>query len=345
MATINQSPAAPVTGYYTQSFVDYQAYYTLVKAMVEEYNAARDYDFIARTVQDGTQLRVRHWQRSAEMVSIPEFYQPDRERLGFWVIDAPLLNFAVGYGFSLFAWQDMTLGEADKITSEMIRADERLQAKMAYNIMMHNGAGTQVGGSFAASGAWNGATSGLTPPPYKAVTFAASHSHYTATGVANVRLQDIHALYEDIIEHGYSEDNVGLMMVISQNMATDIKNLAGWTAAMTANPVVSTISTEGLRSGLSIAGFEVFIDQWVPKGYLLGMSTQQPPVFRRVPQNPAGQGLQFVKGNNSDNPFLGSYYVRRQGNVVSEKGAISVRQVTTGAYANPSFKFDYASFA
>lgn len=341
-----QGSGTPVLGVYGQELVDYRSFYTKVVEMVEQYNQTNDLAFIARAQEDGTQLKIRHWERSFEMTQIPDGWEPDSQRLGFWGVDVPLNNYGAGYKFTFFGWQDLSLREAEQTTADLFRADLRLQAKLLYNTMTYGGpaygAGLGNAGVSRFSGFWNGAApngSGLTPPPYKAVTFADTHSHYQPTAnAAQVTIADLNFLFETIVEHGYSEGGTGeggdgLVLSMPLSVATQLKDLAAFTTMMTPVPFIGAV-TQGLTSGFQLQGFGVFYDNWVAGNRLVGWSNERPVAYRRVPPRPEGQGLQFKKGNDSDNPLLGSAFYRRAGHMIQEKGAGAVLQIA-GAYANP----------
>ena len=344
MAVTQEGTTSPAPGYIGQAQIDYKAYYTKVLAAVEEYNAMRDYDFVSKVVEETTELKIKHWQRSIDMTRIPEYWTPDRQKLNFFTVDIPLLNYGAGIGMSLFAWQDATQGEADKLMSEAFLADQRNRAKIAYYIMTRNSADA-AGGATSASGFWNSTTSGLTPPPFKNTSFNASHDHYIAlgAGVTEPRLSDLNAMETQITHHGYSEDGNGLWMICNQATVELIKNLASFTQLMTPVPFVSQISGEGFRSGVQLSGFELYRDNWMSDNYMLPLSVQRPIIAQRIPQNAIGQGLQYIKGNNSDIPVLGSYFVRRAGSIVQEKGAGAVYLLAADTYTAPTYSFEYVA--
>ena len=171
------------------------------------------------------------------------------------------------------------------------------------------------------------------PQRWKSNTFTTSHNHYDASGSSTLALTDFTSLSEEITEHGYGL-NGGKICFVSQGTAKDIADLAGWTTAMTANNLVDSIANYALRSKVdNILGFTMIIDDWIPDDYMFGLAIGTPSVAVRSPRF-GGGGLKYYAGPFDEYPIKESYFKRRFGMVVSNRGAGAVREITASSYSS-----------
>jgi hypothetical protein len=103
-----------------------------------------------------------------------------------------------------------------------------------------------------AQGGWK------TPPGYGSNTFATTEDHLVAAGSTTLALSHLTAAMKHIAHHGYKADTILLNSVGLEK----IQNLAGWTTAMTPNPLIDEIATT--RFVGQIYGLKVYTSEWVP---------------------------------------------------------------------------------
>jgi len=290
---------------------------------VDVYNS-QDFIVVQKFVRKTTKESVKQWQRSMDFVREGEGAEEDWQRLLSREIDLNLFDWELGYGFTKKAIQDATAGELRETTAECLRADQRLLAKLFFQACLVSG------------GFWDAAMA-TAPPNYKGNAFAATHTHYGITGAAALRLQDLTTLKQEIREHGYMGQ---LYLFVNSATVQALEDLAGWTAAMTANSVVEEIAVNGLVSDLKVNGFIVIPDDWVPANYLFALDGSVQSVNMREPLQAAGRGLKLFKGPYEDYPLMEATYERRCGMNVVHRGAGAVLQIAAaGAYTNPTFSF------
>ena len=197
----------------------------------------------------------------------------------------------------------------------------------------------------SASGFYSG--SAFTPPRYKHNTFESTHQHYLLSnggaGDAAWDIDDVRWVKEHILEHGYSALNLHLFA--NSNTIRDIEGWASWYAAANTtvpSTLTNTLAEEGFAQGVSIEGFALHHEEWIPDDYMLFVSLDEPCVAERVHPNPSARGLRMIPGRNANCQLEDSYYERAIGAAVVGKGAGAVLLNTTAAaWADPDgFDFD-----
>jgi hypothetical protein len=182
---------------------------------------------------------------------------------------------------------------------------------------------------------WNGTTNtGVNAKPrnWKNNTFTTAENHYGYTGSTSVALDDFSTVKRDITEHGYGL-NGKLFMFMNGGMAKNVEDLAGWTTAMTSNNLINSIAEEGLQSKVSrIQGFTIVVDDYMPDSYMFGLSTDGPCVAMREPKG--GGGLKYYSGPYADYPLKESYFKRRMGMAVFNRGAGAVYYLHGSSYTS-----------
>jgi len=173
------------------------------------------------------------------------------------------------------------------------------------------------------------------PPNWKGNSFTTAHNHYGASGSTDIALSDFAALKREIREHGYMGP-LDLFMNLEEIEACE--NLAGWTTAMTPNPIVDEVSTGGFEVVKQFQGFNVIQDDWLPPGYLCALEKRIKPVTMREPLNAAGRGMKLWEGPYSGYPLAEAYYSHRFDMAVCHRGAGAIRYLGA-AWATPDFSF------
>ncbi|MCE5248989.1 hypothetical protein LLG96_02085 [bacterium] len=304
---------------------------------IDEYNSNPEYvsEFIRRVGVKIDKPNAVLSEAPLEFVESAELFMPDWQKAKEIVIPVELRYYALGQAFTRRFIQSNTSRVLDERTKKAIAADQRLVMKKYFGCMLLK----------AVSGFYCG--TGYTPPKYKNNSFDSTHQHYVLShlgaGDAAWDIGDIRRAKEHILEHGYSSLN--LHIYANANTIRDIEGWATWTASGT--PTVSSrltdkLATEGFAQGVSIEGFVLHHEEWVPDDYMLLVSHDEPCVAERVHPNASARGLMLIPGRNSNCQLEDSYYERATGTAVIGKGAGVVLYNTTGAaWANPEgFDFD-----
>ena len=312
------------------------ALYDKYLGWIDEYNSNPEYvaDFIQRVGVKIDKPNAVLSEAPMEFVESAELFMPDWQKAKETVIPVELKYFALGQAFSRRFIQSNTARVLDERTKKAIAADQRLVMKKYFGAMLKN----------ASSGFYNGTT--YTPPRYKNNTFDSAHQHYVLSnlgiGDAVWDIEDIRGVKEHILEHGYSALN--LHMYANANTIRDIEGWATWVASATPTVPTSlsdTLATEGFARGVSIEGFVLHHEEWIPDNYMLFVSLDEPCVAERVHPNPSARGLNLIPGRNSNCQLEDSYYERSIGTAVIGKGAGVVLYNTTGGTWEDPEGFDF----
>lgn len=287
-------------------------------------------------------------------------------------------RFFRGYDFDFYdlairyTW--MYIAEADQ---KQLRQNHNLaldaDTKLQFQIVMQrlfnplNGNGfTDKNEPVTVYAAYNG--DGEVPPKYKTNTFTGTHNHYTVSGAATVRSQDVDALATQVEEHGYTiQRGYQLVLWVNKQEAAEIKKFRVANSAaydFVINPALHNgkiwVPNDGKYiggpQGAPIAGeigtygpFRIVEEASIPAGYMVAIATGgadniQNPVAIREHTNPAYRGLKLIPGQRSDYPLIDSFYRRGLGTGIRHRGALAVMQVkASGTYQIPS-AYDPANF-
>jgi len=313
------------------------ALYEKYLGWIDEYNTSPEYvsDFIARvgvTIDKPTAVLS---EAPFEFVESADLAMPDWQKASEVSIPVDLRYYALGQAFSRRFIQANPSRALDERTKKAIAADQRLVMKKYFGAML----------AMSAAGFYHGSV--YTPPRYKHNTFDSSHCHYLLSnldaGDAAWDIDDVRWVKEHILEHGYSALNLHLFA--NANTIRDIEGWATWTASETPTvptKLADTLATEGFAQGVSIEGFALHHEEWIPDDYMLFVSLDEPCVAERVHPNPTARGLNLIPGRNANCQIEDSYYERAIGTAIVAKGAGVVLHNTTGAaWADPDgFGFD-----
>ncbi len=298
---------------------------------IDEYNANPEYlpEFIRRVGLRIDRPNAVLSEAPYEFAETAELGQPDWQKARETVIPVDLRYYALGQAFTRRFIQSNPSRVLDERTKKAIAADQRLVMKKYLGVMLGR----------SANGFYHGST--FTPPRYKHHTFDSAHTHYLLShlgaGDASWTIDDVRYAKEHILEHGYSALN--LHLYANANTIRAIEGWASWTASAT--PTVPTaltdaLATGGFARGVSIEGFVLHHEEWIPDAYMLLLSEDEPCVAERVHPNPSARGLQLVPGRNANCQIEDSYYERAIGTAVVGKGAGVVIFNTSGsAWVDP----------
>ncbi len=314
-----------------------EALYDRYLGWIDEYNANPEYtaEFIRRVGIRIDRPNTVLSEAPLEFVEAAELAQPDWQKGHEVVIPVDLRYYALGQAFSRRFIQANTAQVLDERTKKAIAADQRLVMKKYFGAMLRK----------SAAGFYSGSV--YTPPRYKHNSFDIAHSHYllSAGGAGNAAwsIDDVRRAQSQILEHGYSALN--LHLYANANTIRDIEGWASWTASATpvaANPLTSALATGGFARGVSIEGFVLHHEEWIPDSYMLLLSLDEPCVAERVHPNPTARGLQIIPGRNANCLLEDSYYERAIGTAVIGKGAgVVLHNTTAGVWEDPDgFEFE-----
>ena len=304
---------------------------------IDEYNTNPEYvsEFIRRVGVRIDRPNAVLSEAHLEFVETADLNMPDWQKAKETSLPVDLKYYALGQAFTRRFINSSMSYELDERTKKAIAADQRLVMKKYFGTMLKK----------SSSGFYHGST--YTPPMYKNNTFENTHQHYVLSnlgdGDAAWGIDDIRWIKEHILEHGYSALNLHLFA--NANTIRDIEGWATWTAS--ANPTVptsltDTLATEGFAQGVSIEGFVLHHEEWLPDDFMLFVSLDEPCVAERVHSNATARGLNLIPGRNSNCQLEDSYYERAIGTAVTGKGAGVVMYNTTGgSWSDPDgFDFD-----
>ncbi len=304
---------------------------------IDEYNTNPEYvsEFINRVGIKIDKPNAVLSEAHLEFIENADLNVPDWQKAKETSIPLELKYYALGQAFTRRFINSSSSYELDERTKKAIAADQRLVMKKYFGTMLKK----------TASGFYRG--TGFTPPKFKNNTFDSTHQHYIMSnlgvGDAEWDIDDIRWVKENILEHGYSALN--LHLYANSNTIRDIEGWGSWYAsANTTVPsrLTDTLSTEGFAQGVSIEGFVLHHEEWLPDNYMLFLSHDEPCVAERIHPNPSARGLMLIPGKNSNCQLEDSYYERAIGCAVISKGAGVVMYNTTGStWADPDgFDFD-----
>lgn len=304
---------------------------------IDEFNTNPEYvaEFIRRVGVKIDKPNAVLSEAHLEFVESADLNMPDWQKAKEISLPVELKYYALGQAFTRRFINSSSSYELDERTKKAIAADQRLVMKKYFGIMLTK----------TSSGFYHGST--YTPPKYKNNEFTSSHQHFVLSnlgvGDAEWDIDDIRWVKENILEHGYSALN--LHLYANSNTIRDIEGWATWTASPSATVSTSltdTLATEGFAQGVSIEGFVLHHEEWIPDDYMLFLSQDEPCIAERVHPNPSARGLQLISGRNSNCQLEDSYYERAIGTAVIGKGAGLVMYNTTGSsWADPiGFDFD-----
>ncbi len=296
------------------------ALYEKYLGWIDEYNTNPEYavEFIRRVGVRIDRPNAVLTEAPFEFVETAELAQPDWQR-GREIVIPVSLRFI----------QSSPAHVLDERTKKAVAADQRLVMKKYFGAMLMKSAAGFYSGSI------------YTPPRYKHNDFDSAHSHYLLSHLGDGdeawKIDDIRLAKTHILHHGYSALN--LHLYANANTIRSMEGWATWTASAAPavpNPLTDALATEGFARGVSIEGFVLHHEEWIPDNYMLLLSLDEPCVAERVHPNPSARGLQLIPGRNSNCMLEDSYFERAIGAAVIGKGAgVTLFNTTGGDWENP----------
>lgn len=279
-------------------------------------------------------------------------------------------RFFRGYDFKFYdlavryTWMFIAEADAQQLRQHhnlALEADIKLKFRKVMQRLFNpiNGNGfTDANEPVTVFAAYNG--DGEVPPAYKQKTFLGSHNHYTVSGAAAVRPQDLDALALQTAEHGYTLQN-GYRNVLWVNeqegaIIRTFKTANGASFDFVPNPETYGGAIWVPNNGSYVGGptgrvkgeigtygpFHVVEEGYIPAGYIAsivtgGQNNIGNPIGIREHSNAAYRGLKVIPGQRSDYPLLDSFYRRGFGTGMRQRGAVAIMQIkAAGSYVVPA---------
>jgi hypothetical protein len=216
-------------------------------------------------------------------------------------------------------------------------------------------------------GLWDAPNDDIVPPPWIGKSFDDTHTHYLASGAAQIDSQDLEDAFRDITSHGYGTKETGSQLLVIANQA-EPEAIQGFRAGVASRPsgplakfdYIPSVSAPPYLSpdfvigqpapavfnGLAVLGSygPAFLveSNFVPSGYVAVIATTGPGALSNVVgvrqhPNPAYQGLRAIPGPWTGYPIIESFSCRSFGVGTLHRGAAVAIEVTTNAtYTAPS---------
>ena len=327
------------TGLTTTDGIDLnEVLYGTVLPIVNLYNREETLDVRAMLTSDWTEQYFKadvsgQW----KFQKLGEAEKPRYRSMVYGRKQKDTVKYGLGLGYT-YDWLISNEASASEIRSWVQKAIERdraLEGAVILDVALTNGS----------DGWWNGSYTSdeklSTPPSYGQNTFAAGHTHYTASGNTSLRLSDIVTAKKTIKEHGFAGPFFGFA---SADTVADIENLAGWASRSSAefpvsSPVVNNVAIDGFAGRL--LGVDWKETQWMPDNYILIVAPNIPGEARRPinyiqKANTSARGLVLLPGSfDARYPIVDAWYAHWLTAQVIFRGAGAVTQFAS-SYSSPS---------
>lgn len=320
-----------IEGLFTYDDVDTRMLYKEFQDGVQIYNEV-ELGIVNQFIRKTEKESVRVWQRNMEFRRASEGYMEGWQKARAMEIGIGLEDFELGFAFTKKAILQKTADELRETQEEALNADARLQMKRFFYAALTPGSGS------TSKGFWDGnmaAASVRAPPPWKGNTFTTSHNHYDAASTTDIALSHFSALKKEIRQHGYEGP---ILTFMHSDQVEDCEDLAGWTNAMTPNPIVNNVAENGFDVVKQFQGHTLIQDDWIPTGYLLSIEGKVKPFTMREPRSRSARGLKLWEGPYEAYPLAESYYARTFDLAVVHRGAGAALYLAD-AWSTPSFTF------
>jgi len=320
---------------WTSDFIDPNELWRDFQDSLEDYNATSHglVDLLTFRTTDKTFSVI---QGAYEFEDYADFTLPDSQDLTYLELSVGIKDFDLRYAFTWARILESTAAELDGRHSAALQADVRLLLKQVLRSALTK-EGLTLGG--VTSPAFYNAD-GTVPPPVKNTTFSGSHSHYLASTGASLAAGDLDRIEDDLTHHGFETD---LLLMGNRAQTRTIKGFAGFVPAAQETHDQKWINLVGEPYYGSYSRFSLLEEDWIPAGYLFGFSaqggpnSQQNPIAFRESTNPAARGLILQRGTNPEYPLADSFYYRKFGVGVRQRGNGVAMFITGSAtYTSPT---------
>jgi len=320
---------------WTSDFVDPNELWRDFQDSLEDYNATSHglVDLLTFRTTDKTFSVL---QGAYEFEDYADYTLPDSQDLSYLELSIGIKDFDLRYAFTWARILESTSGELDGRHAAALQADTRLILKQVLRAALTK-EGLTLGG--VTSPAFYNAD-GTIPPPVKNTTFTGSHQHYLASTGASLAAGDLDRIEDDLTHHGFITD---LVLMINRAQTRSIEGFTGFVPSAQRVHDIKWTNLVGEPYVGSYSRLAILEEDWIPSGYLFafsaqgGNNSQQNPIAFRESVNPAARGLILQRGNNPEYPLADSFYYRKFGVGVRQRGNGVAMQITGGGtYTSPT---------
>jgi hypothetical protein len=319
---------------WTSDFIDPNELWRDYQDSLEDYNATSNglVDILTFRTTDKTFSVL---QGAYEFEDYADYTLPDSQDLSYLELSVGIKDFDLRYAFTWARILESTQAELDGRHAAALQADTRLILKQVLRAALTK-EGLTLGG--VTSPAFYNAD-GTVPPPVKNTTFSGSHNHYLSSGGATVTTANLDTIEDDLVHHGFVSD---LIVMHNRAQTRTIQGFANYVPSAQNVHDIKYTNLVGDPYHGSHGRLALLEEDWIPAGYLFafsaqgGAQSQQNPIAFRESVNPAARGLILQRGTNPEYPLADSFYYRKFGVGVRQRGNGVAMQVTAGAYASPT---------
>ena len=284
-------------------------------------------DLIGMFCETGTDTQADIATVSMQMHPVAAGGRPFIQHVDTYELDiAAPKRFGVAAGLAADAWEA-------GLSSHRINqhAESALKADRAHCICVI------IDRIFATAG-WYGAW--MTPPPFQASTFLASHTHYLGYNVGGLPSITIASdAKEHIAEHGGDGSQVVGWINSKAAAALEVSSELANSAIMN-TPFIQKLQTMGFTPAFPLAGVPHMINNWIPENYCCYLDFEQKPMYWRYDSEEQRNLIvydQETKPNASN--FWFAEYMRWSPNggptILRPNAGVAVR-LNSGTYAAPT---------
>lgn len=318
---------------WTSDFVDPNELWKDFQDSLEDYNAT-SHGLVELLTFRTTDKTFSVIQGAYEFEEYADYTLPDSQDLGYLELSIGIKDFDLRFAFTWARILESTSDELDARHAAALQGDTRLLLKQVLRAALTK-EGLKLGG--VTSPAFYNAD-GAVPPPVKNTTFSGNHTHYLASTGSTLAAGDLDKMEDDLTEHGFISD-----IILMINRAQQ-RTVEGFTNFVPSRERVHDVKWTNLVGEPYIGSYgraAILVEDWVPAGYLFEFSAQgtgaQRPIAFRESVNPAARGLILQRGTNPEYPLADSFYYRKFGVGVRQRGNGVLLQITgSGTYTSPT---------
>jgi len=275
-------------------------------------------------------------QGAYEFEEYADFTLPDSQDLSYLELSVGIKEFDQRHAFTWSRILETPANELDARHAASLQADTRLIIKQVVRAALTS-TGLTMGGITGAA-FYN--ADGTVPPPIKNTTFTGSHNHYLVSTGASLAAADLDRIQDDLVHHGFETD---LVLMINSAQSRTIEGFTGFVPARERVHDVKWINLVGDPYIGSYGRMAILEEDWIPANYLFGFSAiggsndARNPMAMRESQNPTARGLILQRGTNPEYPLADSFYYRKFGMAVRQRGnGVALQIKASGSYVSPT---------
>lgn len=320
---------------WTSDFIDPNELWRDYQDSLEDYNATSNglVDLLTFRTTDKTFSVL---QGAYEFEDYADYTLPDSQDLSYLELSVGIKDFDLRYAFTWARILESTQAELDGRHAAALQADTRLLLKQVIRAALTK-EGLTLGG--VTSPAFYNAD-GSIPPTVKNTTFSGSHNHYLATLGASLTAADLDRVEDDLVEHGFTGD---IILMVNRSQKRLITGFTNFVPSATQVHDIKYTNLIGEPYFGSYGLLAILEEDWIPAGYMFafsaqgGLGGQTAPIAFRESTNPAARGLILQRGTNPEYPLADSFYYRKFGVGVRQRGNGVAMQITAGGvYTSPA---------